>query len=240
MIEELTEEQTAQLEVYRDKWIDIGLSCEPLDYDRAVAAATAAYEVAGLAPPQKFYVADSPMSAVLLVADLRKNGDAHAKSNLFQEIGKLKGTGLSDIVNDFAYGAHDAYWLGYYEYFLEVCDIKEAEKLRPLMELAKSCGWWMPYENVCILQHLHNELHRDEDGALHNEDDMAVKYPDGWGVYSWHGVRLGREHEWIITNPDRITPEAIDNESNAEIRRVMLERYTISKYIQDIGAEVST
>ena len=40
MIETLTAEQEAQLPEYRDKWLDIGLSTEPSDRERAPSSAT--------------------------------------------------------------------------------------------------------------------------------------------------------------------------------------------------------
>ena len=48
MIEKLTDEQTAQMDVYRDKWIDIGLSCEPMNFEAAKSAMVKAYESVGL------------------------------------------------------------------------------------------------------------------------------------------------------------------------------------------------
>jgi len=64
-ITELTPEQIAQFPVYRKKWIDIGLSCEPLDFERAKAAAIKVYESAGLPPPRYFFYFDSPVSAAI-------------------------------------------------------------------------------------------------------------------------------------------------------------------------------
>ena len=43
MIEKLTAEQTAQIAIYRDKWIDVGLSCEPMNFEAAKSAMIKAY-----------------------------------------------------------------------------------------------------------------------------------------------------------------------------------------------------
>ena len=70
MIEQLTAEQEAMLPVYRDKWLKIGLSCEPLDFEAAKKAASKAYEAAGLEPPVKFYKFRSPLEAARGTASL--------------------------------------------------------------------------------------------------------------------------------------------------------------------------
>ena len=44
-IEKLTLEQESQLAAYRDKWLKIGLSCEPADRAAAVAGAASRTEI---------------------------------------------------------------------------------------------------------------------------------------------------------------------------------------------------
>ena len=57
----------------------------------------------------------------------------------------------------------------------------------------------------------------------------------GWGVYAWHGVRVPDD---IITAPQGITPQRIDAEQNAEVRRVMLERFGTARYLLETNAQV--
>lgn len=105
------------------------------------------------------------------------------------------------------------------------------------MDAAKAGGWWIPYENVCFLQHRHCELHRDAAGRLHNPLGMAVKYPDGWGVYAWHGVRIPVTKAWLIEEPNRLSFADIEAEGNAELRRVMLEIFGHDRYILESGLQ---
>jgi hypothetical protein len=65
-------------------------------------------------------------------------------------------------------------------------------------------------------------LRRDARGRLHSADAAAVKYPDGWSVYAWHGVRVA---EAVILRPETMTVDQIQEEPNAEVRRVKLERF---------------
>jgi len=70
---------------------------------------------------------------------------------------------------------------------------------------------------------------------LHCEDGLALGYPDGWGVYAWHGVRVPGD---IITTPASITAARIEQEKNVEVRRVMVERMGYDRYILESGAKV--
>jgi hypothetical protein len=133
------------------------------------------------------------------------------------------------------YGLHDAGWLGFYAYFCDVCRLADCERLRPLMDLAEWCGWWWPFRMAVILTEKPIRLARDARGRLHCEDKAAIEYGDGWGVHAWHGVRVPAD---VITAPEGITPKRIDEEKNAEIRRVMLERYGVSRYVLESKAEV--
>jgi hypothetical protein len=273
-IESLTPEQEELLPVYRDKWIKIGLNCDPIDRVKAEEEAKKAYAEVDLVPPEKFIVANGPLSANVAAGIVKISRDYNVPpSTVFNTITRdtpiwdscnpfwdsvqeaiveyddhnlamgfnydgqlpppltpieLKGLVLGsaeDYIGENAYGSHDAHWLGFYNYFLEVCDLRVCEKLLPLMELAKVCGWWIPFEDFCILQERHCELHRNEDGRLHNPDGMAVKYPDGYGGYFWNGVPIdSHDYAWIITDPDSITVDKINEETNQEMKRIMMEQ----------------
>ena len=43
---------------------------------------------------------------------------------------------------------------------------------------------------------------------------------------------------YVIESPHKITLKLIKEESNQEIKRVMIERYGISKYLMDVGAKI--
>ncbi len=219
MIEELTPEQVEQLEVYREEWTKIGLSCEPVDLPRALAAVEKIYTEAGLKVPSRenIHVVDSPMAATKLAQELDDAPDSDARKHTRAQI----------------YGSHDAAWLSFYAYFGEVCGLECCKRLEGLMELAKSCGWWSPYEECVILQHRHEELHLDDEGRLHNEEGMAVRYRDGWGVWAINGVRVT---EQIVMHPETQTTAEIQSEQNEEIKRIRIERFGWEKYLAAVNA----
>jgi len=146
---------------------------------------------------------------------------------------------VGDSVGDSGYGQQDANWLGFYDYFYNECKLKkETEKLKGLWMIAKSANWFLPHEKICWISERPCELYKDDSGRLHNTKGMALKYPDGWGIYSYHGTRLVGDKEYIISNPEQITVEKIDNEENIDIRRIMVDMYGIEKYLKDSNAEI--
>ena len=70
MIKSLTHGQEELLTVYREKWLKISLSTEPLNLEMAKKAIIKCYTIAGLKPPTQFYTSQSPISALKTVVDI--------------------------------------------------------------------------------------------------------------------------------------------------------------------------
>jgi hypothetical protein len=123
-------------------------------------------------------------------------------------------------------GQYWCYWEAFYLY-CESIGVRYAEHdsqlLREWGRLASAVNWWAAWERIAIISDRPREVHFDQGRRLHNDKGMAVRYSDGWGLYSWHGYRIPDTHTWVITDKDRITTDAILNEKNAEMRRVMCE-----------------
>ncbi|HYM24953.1 MAG TPA: hypothetical protein VEU08_17170 [Vicinamibacterales bacterium] len=243
-IEALTREQEAQLPVFRDKWIAIGLSTAPAERPKAETAIRLAYRRAGLEEPATLLWLGSPMAGAIgyaFLQELRRRLQSKDQS-VHQSVAAPVGASVwasvwasvRASVGDCGYGQHDANWIGFLDAFRSFGLKEETERIDGLTQLTESCGWYWPFKGLCILTERHSELRRDERGRLHSENAAAVKYPDGWSIYAWHGVRVA---EAVILRPETITVEQIHKEPNAEIRRVLLERYSFDRYIADSGAQ---
>ncbi|HEY8723407.1 MAG TPA: hypothetical protein VIL92_06055 [Gaiellaceae bacterium] len=68
---------------------------------------------------------------------------------------------------------------------------------------------------------------------LHSDDGPAVVFPDGWGVWSVHGVRVTQQ---IVEAPETLTVAQILAEENAEVRRVMMDRFGFDKLLEQADA----
>jgi hypothetical protein len=216
-IQELTPEQEAQLQPYADKWIKIGLSTEPLDFENAKKAVIKCYKIVGLKEPTQFYHAKSPDDAIKLIKLL----DPSKKE--------------TEILEEMIYGSNDAYWLAFYSYMKEVLDVKEIDSIDGLIELAHYCGWLNVYEDVVVMQDRPERIKFDEQNRLHCQDGPAIRYRDGYSVYAWHGVRVPAK--WI-DDPNGLTAQEALKVPNMEQRRAACEILGWAKILKDLKAKV--
>jgi hypothetical protein len=149
------------------------------------------------------------------------------------------------------------FWVGYgwrwgpayTSYFREVCKLELKDDLwdrgRAYEATAESACWWWPHRRFVMVCERPREIHRElvdpsrargwGSHRLHRDDGPAVAWPDGWGVWSVHGVRVTRQ---VVEAPQTLTVEQIRNETNQEVRRVMLDRFGPDRFLRESGAEL--
>ncbi len=128
------------------------------------------------------------------------------------------------VLLDAVHGQHDGAWLGAFG---------DAPALAGLAEVARTAGWWWPYERVAILTERPTALHRDNLGRLHYGEGPALSYPDGWSLFAWRGMPIPPE---VAARLPELTIPEIQAEENAEVRRVMLEYFGFDRYLRESGA----
>lgn len=283
-IESLTPEQEAQMDVYAKKWIDIGLNCDPCDFEASKKHAIRAYEMSGLEPPRKFYLFDSPWSAAIGTYLLRGPGDYLKRDKAIQgeqrKVDMIEGwssivdtvskqldangdgwVGMSEdlrematqamdgehrsgrllpgvirsYVTDMVYGSHEAGWLSFYDYMANCLGIELTPRIEPFFEIAKTCGWWAMYEGMVVFQHRHEEVHI-KDGKLHRDGGPAIRYRDGFSMWSLNGVSVP---QWLAETPtEKIKVEQINRLKNAQQRAEAISKFGIDRYVYKSGAKV--
>ncbi|MFF7389195.1 DUF6745 domain-containing protein [Streptomyces scabiei] len=134
-------------------------------------------------------------------------------------------TGVRLLLLDAVLGQHDAAWLSAFD---------AAPELDGLAEVARTAGWWWPYEHVAVVAERPVELHRDEAGRLDRGDGPALAFSDGFALHAWRGLPVPGE---FLDRLDGLIPEEIRAEENAELRRVMLEHYGYDRYLEQSGAK---
>ena len=124
-------------------------------------------------------------------ASVRDSVGASVWASVRDSVRDSVGASVRASVWDSGYGQHDANWLAFYDFFMEVNHLEvETEKLKGLWKIAKNAGWFLPHENICWVSERHNILQRNANGRLHSTTGMALQYPDGWGIYALNGVRF--------------------------------------------------
>lgn len=213
MLDKLSDKQESMLSVYVDKWVKIGLSKNPVDFDKSVNLIKKHYVDCGLDVPNNFHLVDSPIAALKL---LKSKYDIDPKS----------------VLNNTCYGNHDAGWLGYYDFFINETSVVLDEKIVNLIELAKICGWWYPYKDVVIIQK-RPSLINFEDGLVQSTTGPAIQFPDGYSVYIIDGIRLD---EQIVMRPETLTIHQINSEQDQDKRSIMIDRFGWPRFLQKSNA----
>jgi len=253
-ITKLTADQEAAMVAKRDEWLAIGRNTAPIDRDKAEAAISAMYAAIGKDRP-KFMFFQSPWQAGMAIAimktiskdgfpaNLGANLEANLWANLRANLGDNLRANLRANLGDnldlsYLAGQHWCAW----EVFYDLCNeigVPYSEKDRSTLDLwleqSKTCHWWWPKDGLVIATDRHTILLVDDSGRLHCETGPAVAYADGWKQYYWHGVHMP---EYIIERPNEITVAAIDAEANAEIRRVMVDRFGMERYVRESGSKL--
>lgn len=139
------------------------------------------------------------------------------------------------------HGQQDASWLPLFEAYREAVGAESSPAgdadfaiLHGLARVAEQLHWWWPFADAAILCERPTEVHLDEQGRVHNGEGAAVGYGDGFALYRWRGVAIAEDFAETLAT---LTPTVIQDERNAEVRRIMLEHYGHDRYIVDSGAK---
>lgn len=235
-ITSLSQEQIDRIPEWTEKWIKIGLSTEPADFDRAEEAVLKCYDLIGEPRPKTVIRASSPWAAIkdgckeaVRLANKGKPGtEEQVKNYIKNNWHNYRGAQLW------------ASWFAYVSYFRDVCEWENPSLANFALDeeigLTSGFVWWD--NEVVAISDRPLKVSRDNGNRLHAEDGMALEYRDGWGIYSWHGYRIPASHHWIITDKSKITADKIEHETNAELRRIMLEIHGYDKYLSERDAKV--
>ena len=163
---------------------------------------------------------------------------SQVESQVWSQVGSQVGSQVdlrSAMDNDWG-GQFWASWFAYITFFRDVCGWENSTLTDyQLGEDLQSAGWIWWHEQVCALSDRPVHLCRDARGRLHRADGMAIEYSDGWGLHAWHGVRVPAQ---VIEQPATLTSQQILSEPNAEIRRVMVERLGLDRFLVMAKAKV--
>ena len=142
------------------------------------------------------------------------------------------------------------YWGGAFtSFFREVCGLELQGDLWQRGEAyeatIESACWWYPHRDFVMVCERPTVISRElvdpnvprgwGSHRLHSDTGPAVGFRDGWGIWAIHGTRVP---QYVVEHPQQITVAAIDAETNAEVRRVMIDRYGPDRYVVDSGAKV--
>ena len=163
-----------------------------------------------------------------IVSNIRSNIGLNIRSNIDE----------NRYIFTYCWGQHDIGWVQYNSYFVNSGLLPEDDNfaiIRMWKDLSKSAGWCYTLKNVVFVCEKPSELHINENGKLHKDGSMALKYSDGYGLYMLNGVQVPK---WLAVSRDtEIRPSKIAEIDNVEIRREFVRKIGIERIKYSLGAK---
>ena len=217
MITELTNEQKALMETYRKKGIEIGIDTTEVSDADIQDAVNCIYKHILKKDVPEIKITASPQAAWNAVREHSNNKDM-------------------EYIHPYIDGHIFSYFFAYYDYMSEVLDVeysvqKQYDELRKCLKF----GNMYPLEDVCIVSKKPVEVHF-VDGNYHNENGMAVRYEDGFGIYMLNGVNVP---EWLVMTPvEEMEATKFAEIKNVEVRREFIRKIGIEHLVDELDCEL--
>lgn len=231
MIDKLTPEQEAMIPKIRDEWMAKGLSTTPINRKQAEKDFTEFQsKILGRDPAPVVFV-DGPIHAWRLVL-------------MAAGLGKLKDKQIDKFIEnipDFKPSKEDAeitpiwpywdgqFWASYFAFYdvMEYLGVKLEENYAVLRRCAVGVCW--PLDNLCIVADAPKAIHM-VNNQLHKDEAPAIEYGDGLKVFALNGVTMKEEH--VMVRAEELDPKIVLNESNVEVRRELLRKIGMERFLQ--------
>jgi hypothetical protein len=91
------------------------------------------------------------------------------------------------------------------------------------------------HRDFALISDVPVRLSLDEQGRPHASDGPYCRWADGSGLYAVHGIPVPA---YLFERPETLTVQVIERQWNAEVRRVMVERYGTGRFLRDSGARI--
>ena len=145
---------------------------------------------------------------------------------------------VSNYVHPYIDGHLYAHYFSFYNYFSEVLSIKfPCQEKYDWYQSTCEIGHFYPLEHVCVISQKPIEYNFNSKKQLHSESGAAIKYADGFSVYSLNGI--GVPEYLAVTPSGNLNLDFFMNEKNADIRTEFIRKYGIDRMIS-LGKELDS
>lgn len=114
-------------------------------------------------------------------------------NQLYDQLDNQLDNQLSKINNDWHFSIRWLVWAGWYDYAKYIGVKFDKKSFNLFVNFVKNISFIMPYKGIVFVSENPTEIHWNDRGLLHNTRDMAIRYADGYGVYSVNGIRFEPE-----------------------------------------------
>lgn len=150
---------------------------------------------------------------------------------MLKEVGGKSSTALSDALFFYFRRSHAAFYEGG-----KIAGVQfNEEDYNTYLQIVNNLSVIYPYEEACIVCRNPIFVGWDDQNRVSATDRPAIEWADGFKIWAIEGHLAD---EQLIMHPETQTLEQIQKEENEEVRRIRINRYGWSKFIQDVGGEV--
>jgi len=184
--------------------------------------------------------------------DIRSKIRSKIRSNIWDNIRNNISDNISDNIRNniketkfnyietYSWCQHDINWVAYYKYYEKYGLLpydRNFEIFNIWYDLACSCGWCYTFENIVFVCEKPCELHINDEGMLHKDGGMVLKYSDGYGIYMLNGVKVP---EYLAVTPEaNLELDFFKKEKNVDVKAEFIRKYGISR-MKDMGKKVDS
>ncbi|MEL6459468.1 MAG: DUF6745 domain-containing protein [Cyanobacteria bacterium J06621_15] len=130
---------------------------------------------------------------------------------------------------------HQIYLIETYQSLLKITlDEKTQQWYDCLNQLFENCGWFIPFEDVCIVCDRPSKFSLDSENRLHSESEPAIQFADGYGLYYYHGVALPEQYGTV--HPNQWEAKWLLSENNTELRRILIQAIGYNRICDELKA----
>lgn len=209
MIESLTKEQEAMLDVYVERYIAKGLDTTPFTYETAKQISDYYYVNIEEKQPVPVIVKDSPYAA-------------------WQEVCKHTGLPLdTEYVAPYIDGHTFASYFSFYTYMRDELGIEyENNDMYNWYESTLQIGNFYPLDDVCIISQKPVRYSFNPQGQLHGDGVPAIEYADGFAVYCLNDISV--PEKLAMTPASALTVEyfkELKKDGNADVCTEFIKKF---------------
>ncbi len=121
------------------------------------------------------------------------------------------------------------------EFFNTLGNFCPSKEWKLFEEIINNCGWFLPYENICLISDRPRKLHLNHQYCLHADGELAIEFADGQGFYAYEGVIIPRKYGQLEAK--NWQSQWLLEEQNAELRRVLIRGLGYDRLAAELEAE---
>ena len=247
MITKLTPEQESLIPVIAEKWTTIGLLTEQLSINE-ITLIVKNFDNKVLSPGNNrpAIVFNSPIEAWAFISlnnlnqvenQVENQVRNQVRNQVWNQVGnqvwnQSKNLNLIDFIWPYCLGSFDCGYFSWVDFYQQIGlkNFPSTEIIESYLETSK-VGLIYPLDNFIVVTQKPNFISKNSNG-LHCETGPALSYNDNGlsDIYSLNGVIMTKDQ--VMTPAEKLDPQDILKEQNVEVRRELLRKIGIERFLQ--------